>query len=94
LPVFVPPAYGQQPVSAARNRRRNSPAGTAEPASTKRKWAKGLVKIGAAAALTQAKPLEKNQGNIIVVEKLCSIDGTRVNRKINTSSESALSAQR
>jgi len=44
---FVPPAYGQQPVSAARKPAQESPAGTAEPALNKRGNGQGLVKIGA-----------------------------------------------
>jgi hypothetical protein len=80
----VPAASGPPPAVATK-RESTVPADSAESALNKEEMAKGLVKIGAAAALTQARPLEKKTEVSSSSKSYVRSDGTRVTEKSSTS---------
>jgi hypothetical protein len=82
---FAPTTSGQSPASAAAKPDEIVAADSAESALNKEEMAKGLLKIGATEALTQAKPLEKKTEVSSSSRSYVQSDGTKVTEKSSTS---------
>lgn len=82
---FAPPPSGKSQVIAVEKPAPAVPAGADESTLNKEEMAKGLLKIGAAAALSQARPLEKETEVSSSSKSYVQSDGTRVTEKSSTS---------
>lgn len=82
---FVPAASGQPQVSAVEKPAPAVTADTDDSALNKKEMARGLFQIGAAAALSEAKPLEKKKEISSSSKSYVRSDGTRVTEKSSTS---------
>ena len=85
LAGFVPPTDGQTRAAAAEKHAPQTAAGADESALNKEEMAKGLIKIGAAAALSQARPLETKKEVSSSSKSYVRSDGTRVTESSSTS---------
>lgn len=82
---FVPADSGQQPSQAMEKQASMTSADDEDAGIDKKQMAKGLLKVGAAAAASQINPLEKKKEISSSTKSYTQSDGTRVTEKSSTS---------
>lgn len=82
---YVPSASGKQPLEVAEKQASTIPPDTDDAGINKKEMAKGLLKVGAVAAVSQNNPLEKKKEISSSTRNYIKSDGTRVTEKSSTS---------